>query len=209
MKTEAEDHVAASKTEDKDALWRKAQEEATPLTPCARTEDRGREDEEERGDSWRRGHRRRRKISWGIGLRNDIPNEETKSILGQWTRRSMRRNEERPRARRTGRHPRKITTKSTNRTEKKFIRKITHKVSQGTKAERARERTSLGLGLSPKLRKIRQEEIPTGGRDLSRDSLQLTHSTSSRQRNQLEDLPGKVPKRTRGERFEKRTTEKR
>ena len=114
-----------------------------------------------------------------------------------------------PRARRKGRRPRKIATKSTNRTEKKFIRKITHKVCQKTNVERARKRASLGLRLSPKFRKVRLEEVLPGRRNLSRDSLQLTHPTSSRQRNQEEHLPGKVTKRTRRERLKGRASEKR
>ena len=99
-------------------------------------------------------------------------------------------------------------TKSTNRTEKELIRKVTNKICQGTDKNQTRKRASLGLQLSPKLRKVRQEEVLPRRGDNSRDRLKLTHPSSRRQRNQEEHLPRKMPKRARGQRLKGRAPEK-
>ena len=68
-------------------------------------------------------------------------------------RRSARRDEKRARTRRKRSRTGKIATKSMHRTEE-FVRKIPNKVNQGADAKGTRKRTSLGLRLSPKLRKV-------------------------------------------------------
>ena len=130
------------------------------------------------------------------------------SIFRKRTRRSTRRNEKRSRTRGKRSSTSKINPKSTNRTEEEFIRKVTNEIRQGTDTEGTRKRSSLGLQLSPKLRKIGQEEVLTGRGDNSRDRLKLTLPTSCRQGNQEENLTRKIPKRARGQRLKGRASER-
>ena len=122
------------------------------------------------------------------------------SIFRKRTRRSTRRNKKKLRTRGKRSSTSKINPKSTNRTEEEFIRKVTNEIRQGTDTKGTRKRTSLGLRLSPKLRKIGQEEVLTRRGDNSRGRLKLTHPTNCRPGNQEENFTRKIPKRARGQR---------